>query len=62
MLGVVGGQCCVRLHGDLKSGMRYQLILNAYPKTLKKSIKEKLFKILESEDSYVEVYALIDKM
>ena len=63
MLGVVGGQCCVRLHGALKSGMRYQLILNAHPKIyFKKSIKEKLFKILESEDSYVEVYALIDKM
>ena len=31
-------------------------------KYFKKSIKEKLFKILESEDSYVEVYALIDKM
>ena len=30
--------------------------------SFKKSIKEKLFKILESEDSYVEVDALINKM
>ena len=38
----------------LKSGI---LILKADPKTLLK----KLFKILESEDSYVEVDALINK-
>ena len=31
-------------------------------KYFKKSIKEKLFKILESEDSYVKVDALINKM
>ena len=30
--------------------------------SFKKSIKEKLFKILESEDSYVDVDALINKM
>ena len=30
--------------------------------SFKKSIIEKLFKILESEDSYVEVDALINKM
>ena len=30
--------------------------------SFKKSIKEKLFKILESEDSYVQVGALINKM
>ena len=41
----------------LKSGMRYLLILKADPNTLLK----KLFKILESEDSYVEVDALINK-
>lgn len=42
----------------LKAGMRYQLILKVYPKTL----LETLFKILESENSYVEVDALINKM
>ena len=41
----------------LKSGMRYLLILKADPNTLLK----KRFKILESEDSYVEVDALINK-
>ena len=43
--------------------MRYQLILKAHPKALeKKSIKEKLFNFLGSEDSYVKDDGLIDKM
>ena len=55
---VGGGEVCTQarmteIPTDLKSLPR---------NSFKKSFKGKLFKILESEDSYVEVDALIDKM
>ena len=46
----------------LKSGMAYQLVSKIHPRTLKKSITTRLIEILETENSYVDIDTLINKM
>ena len=46
----------------LKSGMGYQLVSKPHRRTFKKSIRIKLIEILETENSYVDIDTLINKM